>query len=426
MAKIAKNYPVIPRTKRLKDVLYGGKKSAKSTTNRGNYFYTYKTYSNGILIENVSDSGSQVVGTDDASYTNNPGWRVAVAKGSDATSPYSRAMYLNKPYHYSVSSASRVGNTYSSSGYGTFFGRVSTALAPAAIQTRVSDLATARLKNRLNGYIGNAQLAAPLAESREIHRLVRQINDLGFQALHAVIAAKKTKGRSISKLFGDIWLGFGFGINPMLKDIQSAADSILKYTTRQDMHVRVQGAASEDWTDGITTLVGSPVCYGTDLWTTRSSRYIFSVRIVAGIDLQTRTAASYSVADHLGLKIEQVPSVLWELTPFSWAVDYFATVGPWLEDMFYTLPGTCKYVSKAVKYQVETLDVPYFKTIPAFGVTCQGSGSTAVCRSVDFNRIKLSTLPTRALRIKSADEIASHGLTKLLNLASVIAGKHGS
>jgi hypothetical protein len=287
----------------------------------------------------------------------------------------------------------------------------------------LKDQALAKLKNRLNGSIGNAQLAAPLAESREIHRLVKQVNGLTLDMLKAALAIKKTKGKSAAKFFGDVWLGFGFGVRPMIDDITKAANSILDYTTREDRHVRVAGTASREYTSGRRDAPFEIACYGLALGVNNAAHHRQSVHIVAGIDLKLRTAASYSVLDHLGLDWDGVPGAIWEYLPFTWVVDYVATVGPWVDDMFFTLPGSVKYVSQSEKYQNETINDPF--GVPSFGYSGKISGTPGKANYVSFTRTKLATLPTRALRFKTVDEIAKHGLTKILNLGSVLAQKHG-
>lgn len=141
---------------------------------------------------------------------------------------------------------------------------------------------------------------------------------------------------------------------------------------------------------------------------------------MAGIDLTIRSNASYSVIDQLGLGITSMPSAIWELVPFSWVVDYFTTVGPWLDDVFYTLPGTCKYVSQTTKYQNDV--IWNLKTFTNPNVNFSVDAKAGGFRYFDIQRTSLSTLPTRQLRVKSLDEVALFGLTKFLNLSSVLAG----
>jgi hypothetical protein len=222
------------------------------------------------------------------------------------------------------------------------------------------------------------------------------------------------------KLFADVWLGFGFGVNPLLHDIESAANAILDYTTRDDRRVRVTGTANRDWRTSGLTNTGTAV-RGAQLDIYSAAHHKQGARIVAGVDLKLRSGSSYSVQDHLGLKISDVPGTLWELTPFSWVVDYFVTVGPWLDDMFFTLPGVTKYVSLSRKYEVRTDLSGKFRYLPS--VQFGGTVNPGYIDYFVFSRASLSSLPTRQIQVKSVDQVAQHGLTKLLNLASVLAGR---
>jgi len=92
--------------------------------------------------------------------------------------------------------------------------------------------------------------------------------------------------------------------------------------------------------------------------------------------------------------------------------------------VFYTVPGTCVYALVNHKYQSKSTSFP--QAFANTGLTTKLSGNATVVRYFSFSREKLAAgLPTRDLRIKSVDEIANHGITKLLNLASVIAGRRG-
>lgn len=351
-------------------------------------------------------------------FQRNKDWKQLVAKGQNATYPYSRSDGFAKPASYYGTSVAVGVNPDTTTLWGQYFGPV---LVQAKDNTELKDLALTRLKRKLNGYVGQAQLAAPLAESREIHRLVKQINGFGMDTVNAILRLKRSRGKSLLKHVSQIWLGFGFGINPMLKDIESAANSILDYQTRADRSVRVSGVANWDYFS--RGLASPPADIATGVYTQciGYGSHKQGVRIVAGVDLTIRSNASYSVLDHLGLGITSMPSAIWELVPYSWAVDYFTTVSPWLDDVFYTLPGQCKYVSQTEKYQNDVVwqillqpANPNRKT----SLSCKPGGF----RHYDIIRSSLATLPTRQLRIKSVDAVAIYGLTKFLNLAAVLAG----
>ncbi len=422
MAKQPRFYPIIPRDKQTRRVRSNVDAILVTAPVRvpvrliaDQLYKPSNTYTPLFIDTNTYET----YGTNVKSGVKNPSWRVTIAKGGDATSNYSRQVYHIKPLYYTAWSES---SQYLSKGIGQRGGEM---LIQQNDPTDLDNQAIGRLKNRLQGKVGNAQLGPPLAESREIGRLVRQINDIGMNTLKSLLAAKASKGKSVAKQFADAWLGFGFGVNPLLQDIKSAADSIAHYITRQDLRVVVRGTATREYHSSSNANSSSEyIVYSASLGFRSSAHHIQGIRYVAGVDLQVRGGSNYSVADHLGLKVEALPSILWELTPYSWVVDYFTTVGSWLEDAFYTVPGTVKYVSKNYKYQSVTTSSPVI--FPLLGWKAQVTGGPAIARYVEFSRTQLAPVfPVRSLSIKSVDEIASHGLTKLLNLASVLAVRHG-
>lgn len=407
-------YPKLPRMKRDKRFNDGARQST-STANKSQSYQRASLNGTPIwLNERQTINWPNTTKT----YVNNPDWKKKIAKGENATASYdTRGVSHFTNLSYNVTSKLN-GNT--SIGYGV----LPCGWYPGNLDwTVLEDQALSRLKNKIQGAVGNASLAAPLAESREIHRLSRQISTVGLDVFKALLAAKKTGGKSVAKVAGDIWLGFGFGVNPLIKDMSDAANSILDYQERNDHRIVVHGSASKDWLTS-TKVAMYLAAYGTDVCTSTQSYHKQSVRLTAGIDLKVKSSASYSVADHLGLKLEALPSVLWELTAFSWVVDYFTTVGPWLEDMFYTLPGVVIYGSKNRRYLLEATATPYFqKTFGSYDGTITGSGSTGSVGYFDFSRQPFSPTSVRSLRVKTADEIASNGLSKLLNLGSVLVGR---
>lgn len=414
MAVKPKFYPILPRERRTKSRTYGVVNEARNQPTRYRQYMWYESTSkvNKTTSRFVLNDYSANVGPNTQVVIKLPSWRLLVAKGMDATNSYSREVCSITPTRYGVQSEN---SSYKNIGAGTTDGGRLTSIKDWSV---LQDKALRSLKNRLNGNIGNAQLAAPLAESREIHRLVRQINTLGIDMLKAALAIKKTRGKSAAKFFGDVWLGFGFGVRPLIADLKSASNAILSYQTRIDNRIRVVGAASDMYSTGQVIGPLTTVAPGCKIGWHNRADHVMGVRIVAGIDLYIRSSASYGMTDHLGISLGAVPGALWELTPFSWVVDYGFTVGDWIDDMFFTVPGVLKYCSRSNKYQTETRGIPYHRFDP--GYSGSFGGSECLTKYVSFTRSTLSSLPVRSLRVKTADEVAKHSLTKLLNLGSVL------
>lgn len=407
-------YPILPRIPGFFKKNPGTKQTYTSNACTFNwYMYSMRyTTSGNFIYQNLANSARGVGFSAVRTFQYNKDWRQIVDKRGNATYPYSRTGGDAKPILYNGTSAS---GTEHSNSYGSVLGSVLIDTSGDAI---LKDIALSRLKNRLSGDIGKASLLPPLAESREIHGLIHDINSFGLDALKALLALKRTHGKSVIKLAGKIWLFFSFGVNPLLSDLSKAAQSILDYNERTDHSVSVHGTASKIWfSQGLTNL--SNIAQNVLMDVISSAKHQLSYRYKGSVALTTRSNASYSVLDHLGIQVGQLPSALWELTPFSWVVDYFTTVGPWLDDVFYTLPGNLKYLSLNQRYENECTHFPKMTCTIGSNAIVASSGRT---RYFSFARTSLASLPTRALRIRSFDEIEKYSLGKLLNLASVLAG----
>jgi hypothetical protein len=352
------------------------------------------------------------------SFARNKDWKQQVAKRQDATYAYTRTGFVVEPCTwYGTSTSNNFGNPETDDDWGQHLGAF---LIDDSSDAALKDIALARLKNKLSSNIGSHATLPPLAESKEIHKMVRGLNDFMEDVMAALYAIKETRGKAVPKIAGKIWLYFNFGVNPLIDDLTKAADAIRSYQERTDHVQPISGSASKDYrSQGITDL-GLITGTGVQMKIISSANHRLSYRFKGSVAVKIRSDASYSVMDHLGLTWSQLPSAAWELTPYSWVVDYFTTVGPWLDDMFYTLPGVLVYLSLNRRYEQECTHSPQL----TYGGTtrCYISTKPGKSRYFSFSREKLAILPSRQLRVKSFDEVAKNGLSKVMNLASVLAG----
>lgn len=419
--KKVKYYPLLPPGPKRK---FGSEKLARPS------YYSYAVTYRRILFATQTILGSTSVVNNSASnitagfnqacsFSRNPNWKQQVARGQNATYPYSRNGGTVTPARFASTTYYSKDSTIRWDWYGTLVG-------PANLDTSadnaLKDIALARLKNKLNGYIGSANLLPPLAESRELHGLVRTINSSAMDMLKQMLLIKRTRGKSAVKYAGQLWLTWGFGIAPVISDCAKAAQSIGSYLSRYDRTERITGTASKQWLSQVTDGSSTDPCQGTTVYVKTETEHQLAYRYSGAVQLNLRSAANYDVADHLGLEFGQLPATLWELTPYSWVVDYAATVGPWLDDVFFTLPGVLKYLSFNTRYQAKSVYTPRIQYLNFyFGRNTVLDKGAATFFS--FSRESLATLPTRQLRVKTLDEVGKYGLTKILNLASVLAGR---
>lgn len=364
-----------------------------------------------------SNAGRRVTST-------NPNWKVLLAKGVDATNPYEMSICEGRPLIVRGSALSPRGTVVVntdimaiSSGTsvpGHDMGQYVYVGDDAALR----DLALARLKRKLAASTKSAQALVPLVELRELHGLIRGTSNLSTSLLDTLLTIKRTKGVSAYKYASDAWLTWSFGIKPMISDTKSIVESIGEYLTRNDFNVRLTGTASKDWKSSARQIRTTGI-FGADLNWSAEFHHTLSYRYIAGFDVNWKSANNYGLTDQLNLNFESLPSVAWELIPYSWLVDYFTTVGAYLDDTFSSNASTTKFVVLDRRYTMKAQWLGGYTAWP-------GRSANSTCRPgmVDYFSIKRSSLgtnlPTRQLRFKSLDEIGVNGVNRLLNLAALL------
>jgi hypothetical protein len=152
-------------------------------------------------------------------------------------------------------------------------------------------------------------------------------------------AAKlKRRGRPwavASKDLGSRWLEYQFGLKPLLMDVEGLSSALL---SEVNPVTYVRGQCTQ--VTNVTSVTTNHSAY-TAVWRSTGVRVTTStVRYVAGLKIQP------SVSSRLGLSLRNIPGAIWEITPWSFLVDYFVDVQGFLTSQTYgSLPAV--YVSKS-------------------------------------------------------------------------------
>lgn len=396
-------------------------------TDKINYSWVQQQWSQGKLITNnrsdVNLGNNIIVRNTDVNY------RTRIAKGQDASLPYSRQDHKVKIVDRTMSAwytSVLPGQPYQ---YNMAFNRDAVGLTlPSSIPARTStdDIALSRLKRKLASDVGQFKSLVPLAEINETRGLIRTTAEATQDLLISLIEIRKRPKRVLQNA-SKAWLQFSFAISPTIQDTHDLLDSIGSYLLRQDHTCRYFGRHSESWSDRVVTNADA----STGINGTWHSDYLlrnhdYSVQYTAGVRFPIRSSNSYGVTQHFGLDFGQLPSVGWELIPFSWVVDYFTTMGAFLDDVFTKDAGNTIYCTKSIKYSCKQfLPVRYKAVFPKWdypwinpsGIFNPAPNSS---ESFFFNRSVLTAIPHRSLRVKTVDEIGVNAVKRLLNLASIL------
>lgn len=185
---------------------------------------------------------------------------------------------------------------------------------------------------------------------------------------------KKT-ALSVTKANASAWLEYRYGFKPLLMDAAKTVDLAASFQKRLGgSRVVVRASVAKD-RNSVTEFTDK-VVYGQP-W--RVSGRIESTRKLvanAGIIVEVAKATSgQQVARDYQLGMNSVVPLLWEIMPYSFVVDWFVGVGPWLNAMNLppgvTIAGTwVTYVDKMVTKHVSTNLKEY---VPSLGTDATGS-----------------------------------------------------
>jgi len=369
----------------------------------------------------------------------NPNWRVKVVRRQSASTDYFRSAWEFKSGsfhgHASTPNARGLpgGDPLVDAGGGKMgfhYHPLTSSFPGNRVDPYLKDIAVSRIRSKLAAHSKSMNVVVPLVELRELRGLVRGVAQLSTSMLTTLIDIKRTRGRSALKWASDAWLAFQFGAKPLVSDVAAAAESIASYLAARDHTVRLEASSPT-----VTRLVSSfresyPSYFGTNHREVLQGVSRLSYRVVAGFHCPVSSGNNYRLDSQFGLDFQALPSVLWELTPYSWVVDYFTNVGEFLEDTFTVPSGDTLYVSVGRRfefdYTVTTQLTPYVAVPPAQPVRINYMATAGKGRYIEFQRVAEPNLSRPSLRFRSVDEIGRSGIFKVLNLASVLAGRRAN
>jgi len=389
-----------------------------------------------------SSFASSVVASGSRNLASNPRWRDTVQKGQDATLPYTR--YHWEGHEATMSYTTRYVNNADprirQDGSAVLVSPSAVSL-PSLIAGKTDqglyDLALTRLKRKLNGHMNRGNQLVPLAELREMRGLVRSLAEQSIRHLivwaqflgevkkvsprHMDIAAKRLRSAG-----QELWLTWSFGISPTVSSIQQAAKQIVAYLEREDKTLTERSGARRVWSQGYgNSAIWNQVVPNVVPMSSYSVSCSLDYMIGGGFNLALKSSNDYSAVDMFQFGLRDLPAVGWELMPYSWAIDYFTNIGQYLDDTFILPSGSTKYLfmNRLFKAVItETLSLKANDTSGKYDL--KPISSPGVFTYTEFERAKLGSLPRIGLRIKTADEVASHAVTKVLNLAALLGSKH--
>jgi hypothetical protein len=166
-----------------------------------------------------------------------------------------------------------------------------------------------------------------LGELRETIRFLRNPLETSLRLGHAFEKKlAKAKRSGLTSAVSDTWLEFRFAILPLLSDTFTILNTIEKVALEKDV-IRITSYGERNTLSSSSDVV-QPVS-STYFWYLKDVEQKAQCFIKAGLllaKLDTARKGIDKLKDSM-LDFELLPSTLWELTPFSFLVDYFFNIG---------------------------------------------------------------------------------------------------
>jgi len=206
--------------------------------------------------------------------------------------------------------------------------------------SRLGELAS-RIVKRLD----EVHISTTIIESRDFPQLFRLFSPRGspVEAIRAVEKTVRTaKGaadaaKKLARAIREGSLGWGFGLAPTIADAKNIANEVRR-GARKSRRTEFSVAVSGSGLDTYTASVRGPY-YKSSYESCNMNERIEAIRIDGCHVIDTRPPFAYEVFNDLSDAIDRYAGhnpagLLWEVIPYSWAVDWFLSLDNVIDSLF--------------------------------------------------------------------------------------------
>lgn len=209
------------------------------------------------------------------------------------------------------------------------------------------------------------------------------------------------------------WLEMTYGWQPLLQEIEAAANDLSEAWDEAGADILIRGAGkvsgpaihANDW-------AGSDTVYKECSETARVGYVIYA-------DVFDTSQRHMS-----GAGVQDLASVAWELTPFSFVIDWFIPIGNWISSL--TALDGLKFIKGSRSFKYEVIGSAFTPKGTEFGGYKQLQDLYCSQHVVDFRRSVMQTFPdNNFMRLSNFSEVVSphHSASALALLHQVFGRK---
>lgn len=204
--------------------------------------------------------------------------------------------------------------------YGDRVGATASYFLPLGASPDSNSAAYNKALDKLNEQLrGDLDLSVDLAEAHstaKMFRVVSQVEDITKETVRIF----KKRYRNLLRVPAGMWLQYTYGIKPLLGSIYGVADNLVDVHINRIKHVRARGTVSGKF----SRLALTDYNNGTTVWNANGVTKS-SCTIIASVENPRQDIARWASLNPA--------SIAWELTPYSFVVDWFVDVGGYLRNL---------------------------------------------------------------------------------------------
>lgn len=369
-----------------------------------------------------SGSGSTVADSKSFTRLSRSNWRDGIKRHYPVGNAYGFTKITREPTTISgIATVSRPSPNYKlvpftvSGTTGYSFGTVAydTSSLIAAAKTD----ALGKFMSKANGDTAGLVMAGELKDSLKLFHprcsSMVKLTTTYYRSFRKIFTNSRFRSAFLRDL-NNLYLEWTYGIAPFMSDMESA-NSAIQHIINNDMYRRDSGKGYSSDSAYTTTSVQ----------TTGAGHFTFRFRTKVDINVEVSIKGgrhvyadwtSDALAQNFGFNLHSVPSAAWELTPYSFVVDYFSNVG----SLISAITGTNQhhyFVTTSTKTSKKSSPVNLFGHCSYVGSRGQDI-SFLIQGSTEYAEF------TRALSLPSASELTLRfnlpTFKQDINLASLI------
>lgn len=362
------------------------------------------------------------------SGTSMPDWRDKIRRGENATTPFSGTRrVLDWTWGDVFSRRPNGPGPVERKAYGAYMG-FEVPPVYSGSTTTANNLALKSILKKIRQRRTAFQGGISLGELRETIKMLRHPAAALSKAVSSYMnnlskRLPRTKKQNKRKVISDTWLEYSFGWSPFISDISEALKAIRKLKERDVRKVLIGSGASEeataDWVSYSHFWASDQPVLGS-----RTTIVRIEVRYIAGVCESTEVLTAPQKFEHFGFVKSQLVPTLWELTPWSFLVDYFTNIGDIL-DATATNTSDVRWVCKTVRISntyrfTNTLDKRKFYQDFPINSYIEGTPGQGEITTRTVTRSAYSSLPSPEF---SVDIPGKSQYLQWLNMAALVASR---